>query len=78
MSTGIELKMARYGIEESDLLREHGHAFVDVAKLGFKNEWKACLDCGIVRRADGKNKPCKGPVALSLRNNGERENAAAE
>lgn len=27
-----------------------------------------CKQCGIVRRADDKNKPCPGPVRLGLRN----------
>jgi hypothetical protein len=33
-----------------------------------------CKACGIVRRADGRNKPCPGPVRLGLRNRvgGER------
>ena len=26
-----------------------------------------CKACGIVRRADGKNKPCPGPVRIGLR-----------
>lgn len=33
--------------------------------------WECCRACGIVRRADGKNSPCKGPVAV-----GPRESAA--
>ncbi len=27
----------------------------------------ACSACGIVRRADGKNKPCRGPVVVRPR-----------
>lgn len=26
-----------------------------------------CRVCGFVRRADGKNKPCRGPVYVELR-----------
>lgn len=26
--------------------------------------WQFCKVCGIVRRADEKNKPCKGPTKL--------------
>lgn len=26
-----------------------------------------CKKCGIVQRADGKNKPCRGPVRVGLR-----------
>jgi len=60
-------KMSHYNLAEVDLLRENGHSFVDVAKLGLKHDGKCCLDCGIMRRVDGQNKPCKGPVKLELR-----------
>lgn len=30
-------------------------------------EWQSCEVCGIVRRADDKNKPCGGPVSISFR-----------
>lgn len=63
----LEIKMKHYGLSEADLVREHGHAFVDVIKLGFDSDWKTCLACGIVRRADGKNNPCKGHVGVALR-----------
>lgn len=29
--------------------------------------WLCCIKCGIVKRADGKNGPCKGPVKVTLR-----------
>lgn len=29
--------------------------------------WEACRVCGVVRRADDRNLPCRGPVKLSLR-----------
>lgn len=29
--------------------------------------YECCRKCGIVRRADDKNKPCRGRVTLSLR-----------
>ena len=29
--------------------------------------YPCCRKCGIVKRADGKNKPCRGRVVLSLR-----------
>lgn len=32
------------------------------------NDFKFCRICNTVKRADGKNKPCKGPVKLTLRN----------
>jgi hypothetical protein len=28
--------------------------------------WEFCLTCGIVKRADGKNRPCKGPTKLRV------------
>lgn len=28
-----------------------------------------CRKCGIVKRADGKEKPCPGPVRVALREN---------
>ena len=33
-------------------------------KIGARSDLEACSDCGIVRRADDKNAPCKGPVKL--------------
>lgn len=30
-------------------------------------QWESCRACGIVRRADDKNTPCKGPVKVVLR-----------
>lgn len=65
MSLGT--KMRRYSLTEGDLLRENGHAFVELAKLGLNHPGKACLACGIMRRADGQNKHCKGPVAVTVR-----------
>lgn len=29
--------------------------------------WECCRNCGIVRRLDGKNNPCKGAVKVGLR-----------
>lgn len=29
----------------------------------------ACKHCGVVQRADGKNKPCPGKVRVALREN---------
>jgi len=33
-----------------------------------------CKVCGIVRRADGQNKPCKGPVSVGPRATLEKGN----
>lgn len=30
-------------------------------------KYECCRLCGIIRRRDGKNKPCRGPVRLGLR-----------
>lgn len=32
-----------------------------------QSPWVTCLWCGVVRRADGKNKPCRGIVRIELR-----------
>ena len=32
-------------------------------------DWESCKHCGKVRRADGNNKPCKGPVRVGPRSN---------
>lgn len=31
----------------------------------------ACRVCGIVKRRDGNNKPCRGPVEVAIRARGE-------
>lgn len=60
-------KSPRYNFSEADLLGENGHQFVDVRKLGLSHSGKCCIDCGIMRRADGQNKPCKGLVKVQTR-----------
>lgn len=30
-------------------------------------EWESCANCGVVRRLDDKNKPCKGVVGIKPR-----------
>lgn len=39
---------------------------VDGHKWGYwkKDTFKCCQICGMIRRADKKNKPCKGPAKL--------------
>lgn len=37
-----------------------------------------CEVCGIVRRADDKNKPCRGPVAISLRTAMDQDQPSVE
>ena len=29
--------------------------------------WPVCRNCGVVRRADKKNKPCNGPAKIDVR-----------
>ena len=30
--------------------------------------WICCKKCGTIKRDDGKNKPCKGEVKVTIRN----------
>lgn len=51
---------------------ENGHQFVTGASLGFAarsilHDKHVCLECGIVRRSDGKNGKCKGKVRVTVR-----------
>lgn len=35
----------------------------------FKDDtFHSCAKCGIIKRADGRNSPCKGMVKITLRN----------
>ena len=51
--------------DDSDGLRIGGHQWVEANDLV---KWPHCAVCGIIRRHDDKNKPCKGAAKLSLRN----------
>lgn len=33
----------------------------------FSGQWTVCKKCGIVKRADDKNRPCQGIVRIGLR-----------
>ena len=33
-------------------------------KIGARQDLEACSECGVVRRADDKNGPCRGPMKL--------------
>lgn len=59
--------MKKYKLAESDVLLENGHAFIDLTKLGLTSAGKSCLDCGLMRRIDGKNALCKGPVKVGFK-----------
>ena len=39
--------------------------------------YECCRYCGIVRRLDGKNRPCRGRVGISLRGHGRQSGAAS-
>lgn len=41
----------------------HSHEWFRPSALSYD----CCRICGIVKRADGKNRPCKGPVKITLR-----------
>lgn len=56
----------------SEVLKENGHEFVTGESLGFHKasvlrKARVCSQCGIVRRADGQNKPCRGKVRVTAR-----------
>ncbi|HDR9105403.1 TPA: hypothetical protein QDB04_002244 [Burkholderia vietnamiensis] len=54
---------------------DNGHEFVPAARLGFREgsvlaDKEVCARCGIVKRLDGHNSPCKGRVRVALRDAG--------
>ena len=40
--------------------------FTATELLGGK-DWEICFNCGMIRRRDKQNSPCRGPVKVSLR-----------
>lgn len=59
--------------QEIGHLVENGHYFRPAAELLVRVSpilagAMLCARCGIVRRAGGKNSPCKGKVKVTLRN----------
>jgi hypothetical protein len=49
---------------------ENGHVFfrgTDRGLTGLLATWIMCSRCGIIRRSDGQNKPCRGRVSVALR-----------
>ena len=56
------------GMSATDLdggaLRIGGHQWVEANDLV---KWPHCAVCGIIRRHDDKNNPCKGAAKLALR-----------
>ena len=48
----------------SDVVGEsNGHRWIKANWL----KWVTCSKCGIIRKGDDSNKPCKGVVGISLR-----------
>jgi hypothetical protein len=57
-----------------DVTFEHGHVFVAGRDRGLGSvgaDWIICSRCGIIRRRDGQNKPCRGRVRVELRDGKE-------
>lgn len=49
-------------------LQEGRHAWASMRRFGDAfATWECCQICGVVRREDGKNNPCKGPVRVGPR-----------
>jgi hypothetical protein len=51
---------------------ENGHEFVTGKAVGFRSgsvlhDKHVCLNCGVVRRIDGKNRQCRGKVRVTMR-----------
>lgn len=47
---------------------EDGHVWI-IHRMFKKKGWITCKRCGIIKRATGKNKPCKGTVRITTRSN---------
>ncbi|MDD2741257.1 MAG: hypothetical protein PHV02_03230 [Rhodocyclaceae bacterium] len=62
-------KLSRYVLSNAEIVHENSHRFVDTRKLGLRKKGECCLDCGNMRRADGKNSQCKGETQIALREN---------
>lgn len=65
--SNIGALIIKHNLTEIDLIREHGHVFVSMEKIGLTMKGQCCLVCGILRRRDGSNKPCKGAVTVEFR-----------
>lgn len=63
---GIEFDNSTLSIECYERERYH-RWFVPKGSLSSLGE--CCRDCGMVRRVDDENGPCRGPVSVSLRDN---------
>ena len=54
-------EVATRTLEQAAAKSDFGHLWLDRA-VGL-----CCLRCGVVRRSDGANKPCRGPAHVTLR-----------
>ena len=55
----------------------HGHRNIEIVGESNGHQWflndiagkkmECCLDCGIIRRRDDKNKQCRGKVTVAIR-----------
>lgn len=52
---------------------EHEWMLLKTFRMGILT---VCANCGMIRRSDGKNKPCKGKIGISLR--GQNESGEAQ
>lgn len=59
--------MRKIPIREVDIHREVGHEFLEMKKLGMRQVGEACLNCGMMRRTQGINQPCKGRTSVRMR-----------
>lgn len=64
--------------EATGHFHENGHEFANGSELGLWTLSAAfvCKQCGIVRRADGRNGQCRGRVTIGLREAATVETAA--
>ncbi|WP_429037282.1 hypothetical protein [Aeromonas media] len=67
--------MGKKQISDDKKIHENGHVFVDLSDdevrvcIGLKSILSGCvcLNCGVMRKADGTNKKCPGIVKVGLR-----------
>lgn len=65
LERGIELDDNTLSIEVAE--RERYHRWFMYVPLGHE----CCRDCGVVRRADNQNGPCRGKVHVALRDDAQ-------
>jgi hypothetical protein len=63
---GDVLPIGRFGTMFKVTARTNGHVWGFVVPSILKDT-ESCAVCGMIRRRDDKNGPCKGPVRIELR-----------